>query len=53
MESAGLAALGKFFGGLLRLPAFVLHSIDLAISLGATTVLFALILRYVPATRVA
>ncbi len=51
--SAALAALGKFFGGLLPMPGFVLNAIDFTISLGAIAVLFALIFRYVPATRAA
>lgn len=53
LMSAALAALGKVFGGLLQMPGFVLTAIDLGVSLGAITVLFALIFRYVPATRVA
>jgi membrane protein len=50
---AGLAALGKFFGGMLPLPESVLSTIHFAISLGGTTVLFALIFRYVPEMKVA
>jgi membrane protein len=49
--SAGLAALGKFFGGLLPLPEFVLSVINLIVSLAGTAVLFALIFRYVPETK--
>ncbi len=41
--SAALAALGKFFGGLLPMPEFVLSGINFAVSLVAIAVLFALI----------
>jgi membrane protein len=51
--SAVLAALGKFFGGFLPLPEFVLSAINLAVSLVGIAVLFALIFRYVPGTKVA
>jgi membrane protein len=51
--SASLAVLGKFFGGMLPLPESVLSMIDFAISTGGTIVLFALIFRYVPETRIA
>jgi len=49
----GLAAAGKFFGGMLPLPEFVLGSINQVVSLGGTVVLFALLFRYVPETRIA
>lgn len=48
-----LEALGKFFGGLLPMPQFVLEAVNFAISLAATAAMFALIYRYVPATRIA
>jgi membrane protein len=46
--SAGLAALGKYLGGLLPLPELVLHAVNFAVSLSGITVLFALIFKYVP-----
>ena len=49
--SAALAALGKFFGGVLPMPEFVLGGINFLVSLAGTAVLFALIFRYVPETR--
>ena len=49
--SAALATLGKFFGGVLLMPEFVLNGINILVSLAGTSVLFALIFRYVPETR--
>jgi membrane protein len=51
--SAALAALGKFYGEFLPMPEFVLSAINLMVSLAAIAVLFALIFRYVPATKIA
>jgi len=51
--SAALAALGKFFGGLLPLPGLFLNAVNLVISLGGITILFALIFRYVPSAKMA
>ena len=51
--SAALAAVGKFLGGLLPLPEFVLSALNFIVSLGGTTILFALIFRYVPETKLA
>lgn len=51
--SAGLAALGKFFGGVLPMPEFVLSGINFLVSLAAISVLFALIFKYVPETKIA
>lgn len=51
--SAALAVPGKFLGGFLAMPEFVLSAINLVVSLAGTTVLFALIFRYVPGTRLA
>jgi membrane protein len=48
--SAALAALGKFFGGLLPLPALVVQTIAFVVSLAGVSVLFALIFRYIPDT---
>jgi len=47
-----LAAMGQLFGGMLPLPEFVLGAINQVVSLGGTVVLFALLFRYVPETRV-
>lgn len=46
--SAGLSALGAFFGGILPLPELFLNGINFIVSLAGTTVLFALIFKYVP-----
>jgi membrane protein len=51
--SAALAALGKFFGGLLPISGFVLNAINFVVSLAGTAVLFALILRFVPEVKIA
>lgn len=50
--SAGLAALGKFFGHLLPLPAFVFEFINFAVSFIVITLLFALLYKFVPARRI-
>ncbi len=51
--SAGLAAMGRFFGQLMPMPPLVLQSINFVVSFAAVTVLFALMLKYVPSTKVA
>jgi membrane protein len=51
--SAFLASLGKFFCGFLPLPQFVLLGLNFVVSLAGIAVLFALVFRYVPATRIA
>ena len=51
--SAALAALGKFFGGFLPMPEFVLNAINFVFSLTGTAGVFALIFRYVPETKIA
>ncbi len=51
--SAVLAAIGKFFGGMLPLPEFMLSAFNLLISLAGTAILFALIFRYVPEAKIA
>ena len=53
MISAALAALGKFLGGFLPMLEFVLSAINLVVSLAGIAVLFALIFRYVPETKIA
>lgn len=51
--SAGLAALGKFFGDFLPASEFILGVINFIVSLFGIAGLFALIFRYVPEMRVA
>ena len=46
--SAGLAALGKFLGGLLPIPEAVLQAVNFVISFGVITLLFALIYKILP-----
>jgi membrane protein len=53
MASSAMEALGKSSQEFLPVPAFALHTIDVAISFGIATALFALIFRYVPAKRLA
>jgi membrane protein len=50
--SAGLAAFGKFFAGLMLIPWFVLGATSFVVSLAGVAVLFALIFRYVPETKI-
>jgi len=50
--SAALASLGKFFGGFLPAPEFILHGIDFILSTGIIAVLFAAMYRFLPNTRV-
>jgi membrane protein len=46
--SAALAAAGKFMGGLLPLPEWSLHVINLLVSIVGISALFALIFKYIP-----
>jgi membrane protein len=46
--SAGLSALGEYFGSTFALPEFILHTINFVISLGLITLLFALLFKYLP-----
>ena len=50
--SAGLAAFGSFIGGLLPGQEVLLQALNLAVSFGVMTVLFALIFKLMPTTRV-
>ena len=50
--SAGLSAMTKFFSGLLPIPAFALASINFLVSLMGISLLFGLILKYVPEAKV-
>ncbi|MFI4867823.1 MAG: YihY/virulence factor BrkB family protein [Steroidobacterales bacterium] len=46
--SAALAAVGKFMGGALPLPEWILHGLDFLLSVAGTSALFALIFQYIP-----
>ena len=50
--SAGLAAFGKFLGGFLPLPEFIMASINFLISFVVITLLFAMIFRYLPDVKI-
>lgn len=50
--SAALAGLGKFFDGFLPLPEVALSALNFTLSLTGTAVLFALIFKYVPETKI-
>ena len=52
MVSAALAAMGKFFGGILPIPEVVAHAITFLVSVAGISVLFALIFKYVPDTKI-
>jgi membrane protein len=52
LVSAGLAAAGKYFGELLPVPEVVASGLNLLLSLAGISVLFALILKYVPETTI-
>jgi membrane protein len=51
--SAGLAALGAWFGTFMAQWAVILPALDLILSLGLATVLFAMIYKYVPREQIA
>lgn len=51
--TAFLAAAGKFFGGILPLPPFVLSTVNFLLSFVGDTVLFGLIFKYVPDKKIA
>jgi membrane protein len=50
--SAVLAAIGKFFGGLLPVPSLVLEAINFLVSYIGVAALFGLIFRFVPEAKV-
>lgn len=52
LVSAGLAAVSKFFTGLVPVPPFVLEAFNFLVSLVGIALLFAAILKYVPACKV-
>jgi membrane protein len=51
--SAGLSAFGKWFGGWLPAPEFVLQALNFVISFGVITVLFAMMFKLLPDARIA
>ena len=51
--SAGLAAFGKWFGGWLPAPEFVLQTLNFFLSFAVITVLFALMFKVLPDARIA
>jgi membrane protein len=51
LASAAIAAVGKFMGGALPLPEWILGAFDFALSVIGTSALFALIFHYMPDTR--
>jgi len=51
--STALSALGKWFGGVLPLPEFVLQTVNILLSFAVITGLFALIFKVLPDARIA
>ena len=51
MSACATSSAKCFFGGLLPMPGFILNAINFILSLAGIAVLFALIFRYVPATK--
>ena len=51
IASAVLAAIGKYVDGLLPAPAYVFEALNFLISFGCSTMLFALLFRYLPDRR--
>jgi len=51
--SALLAAVGKYLGGILPMPAILLESVDFLFSLLSITVLFAMTFKLLPNARIA
>jgi membrane protein len=51
--SAGLAALGKYMGGLLPVPATLWQGINFVVSFGVITLLFAMIFKVLPDVKIA
>ena len=49
--SAALAAVGRFMGGALPLPEWILHGFDFLLSVVGISALFALIFHYIPDTK--
>jgi membrane protein len=53
IASTGLAAMTKYFSGVLPFPAIFWETLNFLVSFAGVTVLFALILKYVPETNIA
>jgi membrane protein len=53
IASTGLAAMTKYFSGVLPFPAIFWEALNFLVSFAGVTVLFALILKYVPETKIA
>jgi membrane protein len=51
--TAAVSAIAKFWSGYLPLPAVVLHSVDVILSFAVTTLLFAMIFKFLPDAEVA
>jgi YihY family inner membrane protein len=51
IASTGLAAMTKYFSGVLPFPAIFWEALNFLVSFAGVTVLFALILKYVPETK--
>jgi len=50
--SAFLGAVGKFVGNILPMPAIVLESFNFVLSFGVITLLFAIVFKFIPDTRI-
>lgn len=51
--NAVVAVLGKYMSALLPVPEAALHAMNFALSFGLTTLLFAMVYKYLPDTRIA
>lgn len=47
--STGLSAVARFMAGVLPFPSLILHGVDLLVSIGVISLVFALIYKYLPA----
>ncbi|WP_286616352.1 YihY/virulence factor BrkB family protein [Variovorax sp. J22R115] len=52
LVSTGLAAFGNFIGGLVPGQEILLQALNMVVSIGVTTVLFAMIFKFMPTTKV-
>jgi membrane protein len=52
VANAAVAGLGKFLGGFLPAPELILQTVNFALSISVTTVLFAAMYRFLPDTRI-
>jgi len=51
--SAAVSVLGKYVSSLLPVPEAAMHAMDFALVFGVTTLLFAMVYKYLPDTRIA